>query len=48
MKKMDILNVYIHNLEQNYFIWHKKKKKFKTSHKENEKKGEFESLKVSL
>jgi hypothetical protein len=38
-----------------YIIWNKiisfgirKKKKFKTSHKENEKKGEFESLKVSL
>ncbi len=35
------------NLEQNYFIWHKKKGKSKVGHKKNEENGEFESLGVS-
>ncbi len=30
-------------MEQNYFIWHEKKRKFKTSLRKSEEKGEFES-----
>ncbi len=34
-------------MEQNYFILHEKKGKFKTTHRKNEEKCEFESLGVS-
>jgi hypothetical protein len=43
VKKINILDAYI-KFRMKLFFYRRKKGKFKTSHKKNEEKGEFESL----